>query len=122
MIYFRLNWPFILVKALLIWPPILGIFAIARRIFDLKVKYRFDVRKWVKCLDILPTFSLMDILLSLRITIKLLWSSPAQLSSASYARPPVNAPSPITAITLPFSPLICFAFARPTASEIETLE
>ena len=72
----------------------------------------------VRFFAIEPTFLLIDILLSFKTTIRLLLSFP-ELLSASYARPPVKAPSPITATTLPFSPLICLALARPTAAEID---
>ena len=50
-----------------------------------------------------PTLREMDILLSLSTTIKLLLPEPALLS-ASYAIPPVIAPSPIIATAVPFSP------------------
>ena len=51
---------------------------------------------------------------------KFLLKRPALLT-ASKARPPVNEPSPITAIVWLLSPLSSFALAIPNAAEIEVL-
>jgi len=62
----------------------------------------------------------MLISLSFNITIKFVLLEPVSLS-ASKAIPPVKAPSPITAITLFFSPFISLALAIPSAAEIDVL-
>ena len=65
-----------------------------------------------------PTFGAIDISLSLRITRKLVFSRPALLI-ASYARPPVSAPSPITATTVSSLPARSRAVAMPSAAEMD---
>ena len=62
----------------------------------------------------------MDISLSLITIIKLLFISPAK-SRPSRASPPLNEPSPITAITFSFPPQRSLAFASPPArlTEVE---
>ncbi len=68
-----------------------------------------------------PTFSLIDIWLSLRMTSMSGSTSPPWFS-ASNAMPAVIAPSPITATTLRWSPLRCAAMAMPSAAEIDVEE
>ncbi len=65
-----------------------------------------------------PTFGEMDIELSLSTTRRSVPSSPAWFM-ASYARPPVSAPSPMTAMTLWDSPFRSRALAKPNAEEID---
>ena len=65
-----------------------------------------------------PTFGAIDISLSLRMTMKLVLSWPALLI-ASYASPPVNAPSPITATTVSLLPRRSRAVTIPRAAEID---
>ena len=62
----------------------------------------------------------MLISLSFNITVNLVWLEPASFN-ASKAIPPVKAPSPITAITLFFSPFMSLALAIPNAADIEVL-
>ena len=76
---------------------------------------------WERCFATAPTLFEMDILLSLRITIKFFLNLPALLSP-SKARPPVIEPSPITATVYDCSPLSCFALAIPYAAEIDVDE
>ena len=61
--------------------------------------YACAVLSPLKYFDIPPTFSEIDILLSLSTMMKLLFSLEALLS-ASYAMPPVSEPSPMTDTTL----------------------
>jgi hypothetical protein len=68
-----------------------------------------------------PTFSLIDMPLSLNTTSMFGSTSPPWLS-ASNAMPAVIAPSPITATTLRVSPLRWAAIAMPSAAEIEVDE
>jgi hypothetical protein len=68
-----------------------------------------------------PTFSEMDMSLSLRITSRLASMAPALLS-ASNAIPAVIAPSPITATTRRSSPARRAATAMPSAAPMEVLE
>ena len=49
---------------------------------------------------------------------KLVFNSPAR-SKPSSASPPLREPSPMIAITFPFSPLTSLAFASPNAKLIE---
>ena len=71
-----------------------------------------------------PTFSEIDIWLSLRITSRLGSTEPGSApmppawASASNAMPAVIAPSPITATTLRSSPARCSAIAMPSAAEM----
>ena len=65
-----------------------------------------------------PTFLEMDILLSFMIIIKFVFNS-AALFNASYAIPPVRAPSPITETTWCFCPRISLACTYPSPAEIE---
>ena len=62
----------------------------------------------------------MDMALSFKMTIILRLMRPALLRP-SYARPPVNAPSPMTAMTWPGSPASAFATERPSAEEMDAL-
>ena len=66
-----------------------------------------------------PTFLAIDILLSLSTTSNGSREVPALLS-ASYAMPPVSAPSPMTATTWYFWFLIVRACAMPSATETES--
>ncbi len=68
-----------------------------------------------------PTFSLIDMPLSLNTTSMSGSTSPPWFS-ASNAMPAVIAPSPITATTLRWSFLRCAAIAMPSAAEIEVDE
>ena len=68
-----------------------------------------------------PTFSEIDMSLSLRITSMSLCISPAWFN-ASKAIPAVMAPSPITETTFLFLPSFSAATAKPSAAEIEVLE
>ena len=79
--------------------PIPGILNKDCSTFPLNSTYSFLVRTLFKYADIPPTFSAIDILLSFRIMIRFFFSlrSLAILFNASYAIPPDNAPSPITA-------------------------
>ena len=81
-------------------------------------RYLASVRIEFRYVDTPPTFSEMDILLSFKITIKLV-SRCAALFSASYAIPPVREPSPITDTTVCLSPKRSLACARPSPAEIE---
>ncbi len=65
-----------------------------------------------------PTFREMDILLSFRTTMRSFPSWPAWLRP-SKASPAVIAPSPMTAITLNFSPSRSLASIMPVAAEME---
>ena len=67
-----------------------------------------------------PTLGAIDISLSLRTTINGVFSAPA-LFSASYARPPVRAPSPMTATTVSSPPVRSRAWAIPSAAETAVL-
>ena len=67
-----------------------------------------------------PTFLEIDILLSLRITMKFLLKRPALLT-ASKASPPVKEPSPMTAMVWLLSPLSSLALAMPNAAEMDVL-
>ena len=62
----------------------------------------------------------MAMLLSLRITSRLVRFEAPALFSPSKARPPVIEPSPITATTCRFSPRSSAALAMPNAAEIDT--
>jgi hypothetical protein len=68
-----------------------------------------------------PTGGLMDISLSLRMTIMLGSSGPPWFS-ASKAMPALSAPSPMTAMTWRCSPLALAAMAMPSAALMEVLE
>src|SRR5204862_165213 len=74
-----------------------------------------------KWLERAPTFSEIDMSLSLRITSRSAGSEPAWFS-ASNAMPAVMAPSPMTATTRRSSPVRAAATAMPSAAEIEVLE
>ena len=65
-----------------------------------------------------PTFGEIEYLLSFNTTVRFFPRLPA-LFSPSSARPPVSAPSPITAITRCFSFFTSFPAAKPRAAEIE---
>ena len=68
-----------------------------------------------------PTFSEIDISLSLSITNRLASTWPAW-ARASKAMPAVSAPSPIIAHTRRLSPWAFAANAMPSAAEIDVLE
>ena len=70
---------------------------------------------------IAPTFSLIDMPLSLNTTSMFGSTSPPWFS-ASNAMPAVIAPSPITATNLRGSPLRCAAMAMPSAAEMDVDE
>ena len=82
--------------------------------------YSFGLRRMrLKSRDSAPTFGAIDMPLSLT-TITIGMSMPPALRSASKETPPVSAPSPITATTLPSSPMPRrIASLRPTAYETE---
>ena len=66
--------------------------------------YSFGLRRMrLKSRESAPTFGAIDMPLSLT-TITIGMSKPPAFSSASNETPPVRAPSPITATTLPSSP------------------
>ncbi len=67
-----------------------------------------------------PTGSAIDMLLSLRTTIMLVFMSP-MLSMASSAMPPVMEPSPMTATTFSPEPRKSLACAKPWAADRDVL-
>ena len=78
--------------------PITGIAESVRSTRSFSSAYPSFVRTLLRYFDIPPTFLEMDISLSFRTIMKffLIW---AALFNASYAIPPVRAPSPMTEIT-----------------------
>ena len=99
--------------------PISGTFSQNCFTLFLNVKYPFDSRISLRWLEIPLLLGDMLISLSLRIIITLDLRSP-MLFIASYATPPVSAPSPITAITAPSLFCSLLPSAIPCASESDT--